>query len=142
MAALIKQSLGATRVCIFDHTVRESGKTNLNAQDGGSAAPVPRVHCDYTADGAPRRLAQLAKAGALSDGQPMSDDAVAALTSRRFAFINVWRSIADDGPVRANPLAVCDEHSVSAAERFIYELRFADRTGENYSLRFSERHKW
>ena len=32
-----------------------------------SAAPVYRVHCDYTEDGAPRRLRQLAKQGALVD---------------------------------------------------------------------------
>jgi hypothetical protein len=52
MMEVVKKSSGAERVFIFDHTVRESGKTNLNAEAGGSAAPVPRVHCDYTATGA------------------------------------------------------------------------------------------
>merc|ERR1719401_3167474 len=66
MRGLIKQASGADRVLIFDHTVRESGNTNLNAAKGGSAAPVPRVHCDYTADGAPRRLIQLGKTGVYS----------------------------------------------------------------------------
>ena len=40
------------------------------------------------------------------------------------------------------PLAVCDENSVPDDDRFIYELRFPDRTGENYSLRHSTEHKW
>ena len=32
----------------------------------GASAPVPRVHCDYTADGAPRRLRQLGEKGIYS----------------------------------------------------------------------------
>ena len=63
MMDLVKAASGAERVFIFDHTVRESGNTNLNAAAGGSAAPVPRVHCDYTASGAPRRLQQLGAEG-------------------------------------------------------------------------------
>ena len=44
---------------------------------------------------------------------------MAALAEGRFAFINVWRSIADDGPVRQKPLAVCDEASVDDEDRFL-----------------------
>jgi len=131
-------------VFIFDHTIRESGNTNLNAAAGGTAAPVPRVHCDYTASGAPRRLIQLGQEGIFSrlKGRNLSEAETAALAAGRFAFINVWRSICDDGPVMQKPLAVCDENSVAGADRFLYELRFPDRTGENYSLRHSEKHMW
>merc|ERR1719174_206388 len=66
MRALIKKASGADRVLIFDHTVRNTDNTNLNAAKGGTAAPVPRVHCDYTADGAPRRLMQMGDAGVWS----------------------------------------------------------------------------
>ena len=31
----------------------ESTASCLQSRKGGAAAPVPRVHCDYTADGAP-----------------------------------------------------------------------------------------
>ena len=31
---------------------------------------------------------------------------------------------------------------VSTSDRFLYELRFPDRTGENYSLRHSAEHQW
>jgi len=142
---LIKQASGAKRVCIFDSTVRESGNTNLNAQKGGAAAPVPRVHCDYTADGAPRRLAQLAKQGVFSRirNRDLTEEEVGQLAAGRYAFINVWRSIDPDSPVLQKPLAVLDEKSVDQAnDQFVYELRFPDRTGENYSLKKSEKHRW
>jgi len=144
MMELVKAASGAQRVYIFDHTVRESGNTNLNAEAGGSAAPVPRVHCDYTAAGAPRRLTQLGDEGIYSRlrGRTLTPDDVAKLAEGRFAFINVWRSIDDAWPVMRLPLAVCDENTVPESDRFIYELRFPDRTGENYSLRHSDAHKW
>ena len=130
MTRLIKRSSGAASVFIFDHTVRQSGKTNLNAAAGGSAAPVPRVHCDYTADGAPRRLAQLGAAGIYSHlrGRELSGEEVEKLAGRRYAFINVWRSIDGEHPVMQKPLAVCDENSVADTDRFVYELRFPELT--------------
>jgi hypothetical protein len=144
MRDVVKAASGADRVFIFDHTIRESGRTNLNAAEGGAAAPVPRVHCDYTADGAPRRLAQLGREGIFSrlKNRDLNEEEVAQLSQGRFAFINVWRSICDDFPVMQKPLAVCDERSVPDADRFLYELRFPDRTGENYSLRHNDAHEW
>ena len=147
MKRLVKDASGACSVHIFDHTVRESGRTNLNADAGAgsAAAPVPRVHCDYTHDGAPRRLLQLGKDGMYSKSKQrmLTEDEVVQLASKRFAFINVWRSIDDEAPcVLREPLAVCDERSVSEEDRFIYELRFPNRTGENYSLRHSDLHEW
>ena len=61
---LVKEQSGADRVFIFDHTVRSSEAKSLNALEAGAtAAAVPRVHCDYTAVGAPVRLKQLGKEG-------------------------------------------------------------------------------
>ena len=144
--SLVKRASGASRVHVFDHTLRDSGNTNLNADaaQGGSAAPVPRVHCDYTHDGAPRRLAQLGQAGIYSHlkGRDLTGTEVAALAAGRFAFVNVWRSIDPVHPVSRSPLAVCDENSVAQEDKFLYELRFPDRTGENYSLRHSASHRW
>merc|ERR1719443_2348804 len=83
MMELVKEASGAERVYIFDHTVRESGNTNLNAAAGGSAAPVPRVHCDYTATGAPRRLQQLGAEGIHSRlrGRTLTTEDVAELAA-------------------------------------------------------------
>ena len=42
------------------------------------------------------------------------------------------------------PLAVADENSIGEEDKFLYELRFPDRTGENYSLNAesASSHKW
>lgn len=144
MRALIKKVSGAHRVLIFDHTVRSSGSTSLNAAKvGDTAAPVPRVHCDYTAKSAPRRLLQFAKSGVYSHirKQSLTEEDIKDLASRRFAFINVWRSISDE-PIEQKPLACCDTRSVPEKDHLLYELIFPDRIGENYSLKFSEAHKW
>ena len=97
-----------------------------------------------TATGAPRRLTQLGEEGIYSRlrGRTLTTEDVAELAAGRFAFINVWRSIDDEHPVLQNPLAVCDENSVPDEDRFLYELRFPDRTGENYSLRHNPEHRW
>ena len=86
---------------------------------GGSAAPVPRVHCDYTAESAPRRLQQLVADGLFHNLQSsgpeaaISDEEIERFVSGRFAFVNVWRSIDREQPVLQKPLAVCDERTVS-----------------------------
>ena len=142
---LVKEATGASDVFVFDHTLRQTGSTSLNAATASSkAAPVPRVHCDYTTTGAPRRLLQLGKAGIDSEtkGRTLTDEEVQKYADGRFAFINVWRSIDGHHPVLQNPLAVCDERSVAPEDKFLYELRFADRTGENYSLQHNADHKW
>lgn len=140
---VVKKTSGASRVFVFDHTIRQSGNTNLNTAAGGSAAPVPRVHCDYTAEGAPRRLEQLGKEGiySLLKGRDLTQQEVEALAAGRFAFINVWRSISEE-PIQRMPLACCDEKTVKEEERFLYLLMFPNRTGENYSLKYADQHKW
>lgn len=128
MVQLVKEACDAQHVYVFDHTIRESGATNLNATgDATSAAPVPRVHCDYTSTSAPRRLAQLGKEGITLDGHLLTECEVEALEQGRYAFINVWRSIDTAAPVLCNPLAVCAEASVQVSDRMLYELIFPDR---------------
>lgn len=142
--ALVKKTSGAHRVLIFDHTVRNSDNTNLNVSKGqDSAAPVLRVHCDYTAKSAPRRLMSFVQSGVYSQlrKRKLTEEDIKDLASRRFAFINVWRSISEE-PVEKKPLAVCDTRSVPENDQFLYELIFPDRVGENYSLKFNEAHKW
>merc|ERR1712216_253298 len=142
MRALIKKVSGADRVLIFDHTIRHSDNKNLNVSKGAdSAAPVLRVHCDYTAKSAPTRLMSFAETGVYSHirKRNLTEADIKDLASRRFASINVWRSISDE-PVEKKPLAVCDTRSVPERDHFLYELIFPDRVGENYSLKFNEDH--
>ena len=83
---------------------------------------MPRVHCDYTSASAPRRAEQLLAEGvSFSDsGTTLSTADADALLAGRFAFVNVWRSIDPEQPVMQTPLAVCDERTVSEADKFKY----------------------
>merc|ERR1719421_1232245 len=72
----------------------------------------------------------------------LSEAEVAQLAADRYAFINCWRSIDDHAPVLQKPLAVCDEATVAEDDKMLYSLLYADRTGENYSLRYSPAHRW
>lgn len=40
------------------------------------------------------------------------------------------------------PLAMCDVDSAPADDFFKLYLRYRDRTGENYVMRHSDRHRW
>ena len=107
--SLVKESIGADHVCVFDHTLRVSGVEGLNSLDGKSAAgAVIRCHGDYTADSGPLRLRKLIDDGtvALPSGQS---------SLPRFAFVNVWQSIDAHHPVLQHPLALCRPRSIDYA---------------------------
>lgn len=132
--ALVKEATGADRVVTFDHTLRESGNTNLNAIEGQSkAGAVVRVHGDYTPASGPKRLGILNDSGKIDAKAP-----------RRFAFVNVWRSVDHEHPVMANPLAVCSTSSIDLQDAWPYLMMYEDRIGENYALHNeqSDSHEW
>ena len=126
-AALVKAATGAHVVQVFDHNVRD--KTLAQAPSSGVRDPVRFVHNDYTETSGPQRVRDL-----------MGNEAAAALLARRFVFINVWRPIR--GPVLDVPLAVCDAHTLDAGDFIATDLRYADRTGEVYSVRHNPAHHW
>jgi hypothetical protein len=126
MERLVLDATGAARVLVFDHNVRSGVKARAGV--GGVSEPVRRVHNDYTAASALRRLEQLLPAEA------------DALAQRRYAFINVWRPLF--GPVLDTPLAVCDARSIEPSDLSRIELLYPDRVGENYNFAYSDRHRW
>ena len=110
-------------VFVFDTTLRDSSVTgSLNpSTEFAAAAPVNRVHCDYTKESGPRRLQQL---------RP-------EVTATNFAFANVWRSLDTTNPVQAWPLAFLDPNGLDLDDPdrcFLYNLVYKDRVGLNYSL--------
>ncbi|KAH7350902.1 hypothetical protein BKA65DRAFT_549889 [Rhexocercosporidium sp. MPI-PUGE-AT-0058] len=138
----VKRTTGAKRVLVyallldrvgqlpFDHTIRtkaNSAKPITQETDTTKRAPVMLVHCDYTAESGPIRVEQL-----------LGDEAK-DLLSRRVAFFNVWKPL---GTVEERPLAMCDVTSAPADDFFKLHLRYRDRTGENYVMRYSAKHKW
>jgi hypothetical protein len=126
MEALVKAESGATRVVVFDHTLR-TADDEMRAQRKIREV-VPRVHNDYTEWSGPQRVRDL-----------LPEEADALLT-RRFAVIQAWRPIRL--PVESFPLAICDARSVSFDDLVISERRYPNRVGQTYAITHNPAHKW
>ena len=118
-AAIVRQATGASRVVVFDHTLRGPDMPR---------EPVMRVHNDYTEKSAPQRIRDL-----------LPDEAE-ALLQRRYVFINVWRPIGH--PVIDTPLALCDAPSFTDDDLIMTDLIYEDRVGEIASVRHNPSHRW
>jgi hypothetical protein len=125
---LVGQATGASRVVVFDHTIRRRVWGAEDRSPGTPRQPVTRVHNDYTDDSAPQRVRDL-----------MGGEAE-ALLRRRYAFVNVWRPIR--GPLRDSPLALCDARSVDPADLVASDLVYRDRKGETYAVLYNPAHRW
>ena len=77
MEALVKAESGASRVVVFDHTLRTADDEQREARKIREV--VRRVHNDYTEWSGPQRVRDL-----------LPDEAD-ALLQRRFAIVQVWR---------------------------------------------------
>jgi hypothetical protein len=126
--SLLEDLTGASRVVVFDHTIRRRVPGAADRSAGVPRQPVPRVHNDYTVKSGPQRVRDL-----------LGKEAH-ALLRRRFSVINVWRPIR--GPVRDAPLALADAESVDAADFVATDLLYPDRTGEIYYVKFNPSHRW
>jgi hypothetical protein len=126
MEALVKAQSGASRVVVFDHTLR-------TADDEARAARrirevVRRVHNDYTEWSGPQRLRDLL---------PQEAD---ALLRRRFAIVQVWRPLRY--PVETFPLAICDAQSLAPTDLVVSERRYPGRIGQTYAITYDPAHRW
>ncbi|MBV8190374.1 MAG: methyltransferase [Alphaproteobacteria bacterium] len=132
-AELAKHVTGADHAYVFDHQVRqrEAGRPALTfgrTGDGSRPGAAGRIHNDYTEASGHRPF-----------GLVDMDDAVRAGT-RRFAIVNVWRSIA--GKVLDTPLALCDARTVPPDDLVAADLVYPNRRGELYLMRHSPHHRW
>jgi hypothetical protein len=153
-AALVGELTGG-HAFAFDHNVRSAtGKKNKRWITGGQQVqgPVYFVHGDYTLTSAPQRLRDLGQPPTGNDTLQAVLGAGASLISAdcveriladhgRFAFINVWRNIADT-PVVTNPIALCDAQTVQPEDLVVFEIHYQDRIGENYFARHASAHHW
>ncbi len=127
-ADLVRRVTGASRVVVFDHTLRRS---DVQADDrgGGAARPAAnRAHVDQTVASGPQRVREVMGAQA------------EALLQRRAAIINVWRPI--HHPARAWPLAIGDARSVAAEDLVATDLVFPHRKGEIYGVAHNPAQRW
>ena len=121
LVELLKRTMAASRVEVFDDTRRSS--STAKQQERGSRDPASIVHNDYTHDSGPRRL---------RDFFANSPEEAERLLQSRFAIINAWRLIGESiaAPVVDHPLVVCDARSVREGDLVPVERRGKDRTGE------------
>jgi hypothetical protein len=126
MEALIKAETGASRVVVFDHTVRTADDEFREANKLREV--VRRVHNDYTEWSGPQRVRDL-----------LPDEAE-QLLQHRFAIVQVWRPIRY--PVETHPLAICDARSVAFGDFVISERRYPGRIGQTYALNYNPKHHW
>ncbi|KAJ3203071.1 hypothetical protein HDU82_006871 [Entophlyctis luteolus] len=104
--SLVKATLGASRVVIFDHTIRRN--------DGAAARqPVQSVHVDQTPAAAVARVRR--HTGADAD----------TLLQTRFQIVNVWRPIAH--PATDLPLALVDWRSTKESDFVGVDLLYPER---------------
>jgi hypothetical protein len=125
---LVKAATGASRVVVFDHTIRRRTQGVEDRTPGNPRQPVTRVHGDYTDTSGPQRVRDLMGSEA--------DD----LLNRRFAIVNVWRPIR--GPLFDAPLALCDATSLADGDLVAQDLIYRDRKGEIYGLTYNPAHRW
>lgn len=123
---LVKQVSGATRVFLFDHTLRSGDDNEREARL--IREPVLSAHNDYTEWSGPQRVRDL-----------LPEEAE-QLLSRRFAIIQAWRSIAH--PIVKNPLTIADARTVAAEDLHVSERRYPDRVGQTYRLSYNPAHQW
>lgn len=130
---LVLKITGASKAYVFDHLVRRHrddvptlsfGRRGKGNQPG----PAAETHNDYTEQSGRRRMNLVLK------------DSFKALSIKRYAILNIWRSIA--GPVRDAPLAVADARTVVARDLVRTELYYPKRVGEIYLLQHSPQQRW
>ena len=124
---------GAQKAYVFDHLVRrrEPDRTALSFGRRGAdgrAAANGRIHNDYTESSGRKRL------------DLVLTDSKAASQVKRYAIVNVWRSI--KGPVLDTPLAVCDARTLVISDLVRSEVRYPRRIGEIYQAVYSPLHRW
>ncbi len=127
--ALVKRKTGASRVEIFDHTRRAVSDEIRKARM--IREPASTVHNDYTARSGRKRL---------EDHFEDAPDEAEKLLKRRFAIVNVWRSIR--GTVQTGPLALCDASSVAPEDLVPVKRKAKDRTGEIQMALYSPGQRW
>eukprot|EP00585_Thalassiosira_rotula_P012368 CAMPEP_0196132388 /NCGR_PEP_ID=MMETSP0910-20130528/2035_1 /TAXON_ID=49265 /ORGANISM="Thalassiosira rotula, Strain GSO102" /LENGTH=433 /DNA_ID=CAMNT_0041391995 /DNA_START=146 /DNA_END=1447 /DNA_ORIENTATION=+ len=137
-----------------DNNANEDGKKSNNNNSNNKSAttatpqvqnPAGLVHADYTKTSAPRRLRDLSNPPKLNDvlrpkliaenrrsllDPTMVEEALEG--KRRYSFINVWRSIDAENPVKNPPLACIDAATASVDDLRMFKIHYVDRVGENY----------
>jgi hypothetical protein len=127
--ALLAEHTDATRIEIFDDTRRTSSLQQQREKKIREPAEI--VHNDYTARSGVKRM---------QDFFADDPDEAEKLMQRRFAIVNVWRSIA--GPVVNHPLTLCDATTAGVDDLVSVERRAEERIGELQVALYNPKQRW
>ncbi|KAM0790705.1 hypothetical protein ACM66B_004562 [Microbotryomycetes sp. NB124-2] len=130
VSEMLKKVTGATKVIIFDSTIRraeEKGKETVDSPE--NRHPVVFTHVDQTPKSGRDRVLRHA-------GQEEGE----RLLKGRAQLINVWRPLR--GPVKDFPLAFADARTLKKESLVKSDLLYEDRTGETLQVQHSPEHKW
>ncbi|KAK3309257.1 uncharacterized protein B0T15DRAFT_430722 [Chaetomium strumarium] len=123
---LLKDVTGATRVFIFDHTVRQ-GKRPGEQSGATFRGPVQMVHIDQSYRASVNRV------------RYHLPEEAEELLQKRFQIINVWRPIKT---ILKDPLGVADARSVAESDLVGAALIYPDREGETFAVKPNPAHRW
>ncbi len=126
---VIAEATGASRVFIFDHTLRRRVPGAADRSPDAPRQPATRVHVDHTAESGPQRVRDF-----------FFGDKAEELLRGRVQVINLWRPIR--GPLRDAPLAVCDARTVAPRDLVPSDLVYQHRVGETYAVTYNPDHRW
>ncbi|KAK7033328.1 hypothetical protein R3P38DRAFT_791436 [Favolaschia claudopus] len=126
---LIKKLTGASRVVLFDHTIRRRRPGEIDSSPD-KRQPVSQTHIDQTPKSAVDRVHR---------HLPAED--VPELLKHRFQIINLWRPI--NHKASDWPLTLCDFRSVDPAKDVLpVALVYPDRRGETYGVKYNANQRW
>lgn len=127
VTALLRRHVpGATRIVLFDHTIRRASPT-------AKRAPVMLAHVDQTPKSVIQRI-----------HRHLPPDEAAAILAQgtRYRIINVWRSL-NPRPVESSPLAFASSASFRSEDAIPVEHRYpGGYTGETAAVAHHPGQKW
>lgn len=125
---LLKDATGASKIFIFDHTIRRPDPNAPVTPNGTQLrGPVQRVHIDQSYSASLNRV---------RFHLPEEAD---ELLKGRVEIINVWRPIKR---ILRDPLALAEADSVSEDDLVPIGLIYPNRKGETLSVKHSNNHRW
>lgn len=122
ITALLKRTISAQDVIVFDHTVRIDDPEAIRK-------PARNVHNDYSPKGANQRLIDLIGSKRASEYQKGT-----------FGFVNIWRPI--DYPITTSPLGFIRPNSMKPEDWMTIDLIYPDRKGEILGVAPNPQHEW
>lgn len=122
ITALLKQTISAEEVIVFDHTLRVD---DLDAE----RKPARNVHNDYSQKGADQRLIDL-----------VGEERAAIFQDGHFGFVNVWRPV--EHTITTSPLGFIRPSSMQSTDWMNIELIYPDRKGQILGVAANADHEW